>query len=65
MREKWREKEVGGLEKPNLPKQFKKPNPEQNGYKNREDRTTTYYITNFPEEVTVVDLWNSLDNIGE
>ncbi|MCH82760.1 RNA recognition motif, partial [Trifolium medium] len=49
-----------GLEKTHLPKQFKNSNPEQVGYRNREDRTTTFYITNFPDDVTEMDLWHSL-----
>ncbi|MCH84195.1 RNA recognition motif, partial [Trifolium medium] len=35
----------------------KKSNPEQIGYRNREENTITFFITNFPDDVTVEELW--------
>jgi hypothetical protein len=34
-----------------------KSNPEVVGYRNNIDRTTSYFITNFPPEITASDLW--------
>jgi hypothetical protein len=35
-----------------------KKHPEVVGYRNQIDRTTSFFITNFPEETTAEDLWN-------
>jgi hypothetical protein len=43
-------------------------NPEQVGYRNKIERTTSFFITNFPEETNASDLWklfSKLWKVGE
>ncbi|GAU31573.1 hypothetical protein TSUD_53950 [Trifolium subterraneum] len=56
MREKVRERKDTESAGKGYSKNHQKHNPEMVGYRNQEHQTTTFFITNFPDEVTEGDL---------
>jgi hypothetical protein len=60
MREKGSERGSDGGRGPEITNQLMNSKPEHYGFRTAEDRTTTYFITNFPEDATVVEIWELL-----